>query len=334
MKAFSRFLYVLILAAALLLGIAGEATADSQTQFAGAVGATNDFTNRPPPLDDPIGAVGSETVLCAAVYETTWEGFWDDFNFAIPAGATIQGIQVDLMHAWREDPPGANSLGVVIGKDETTLATPKTGGPLTNTPDQNICEIYPIESYGGPADLWGLAWTPAELNSANFTARIYNADGVEFGVNLNWIRVTVTYTSLAIIKRAFWPDGTSIPTGASIPSGVGFKYLLYINNLGIARTDVTVHDVLDAAFLYQAGTIQVDNSLAECALTVCTPAEEQTIFTAVNGAAFLSDATDGDFASYTGASSSVDAGNENVANLQLDINANAVWAILFSVKMP
>jgi len=30
----------------------------------------------------------------------------------------------------------------------------------------------------------------------------------------------------------------------------------------------------------------------------------------------------------------IDAGNGNVGNLQLDINANAVWAILFSVKMP
>jgi len=52
----------------------------------------------------------------------------------------------------------------------------------------------------------------------------------------------------------------------------------------------------------------------------------------VNGAAFLSDAVDGDVASFTG--STIDAGNQNVANLQLDINANAVWAILFSAKMP
>ncbi len=59
-----------------------------------------------------------------------------------------------------------------------------------------------------------------------------------------------------------------------------------------------------------------------------------TIFTAADGAAVLTDAVDGDVASYTGASTSVDAGNENVANLQLDINADAVWALLFSVKMP
>ena len=137
-----------------------------------------------------------------------------------------------------------------------------------------------------------------------------------------------------LVKPAFETDGTPIPTDSIIPSPVAFKYLLYINNKDVATSDVSVRDVLDPAFQYQAGTIQVDNSVAECALTVCTAAEEGTIFTAVDGAAFLSDAVDGDVASYTGASSSVDAGNSNVANLQLDINANAVWAILFSVKMP
>jgi len=136
----------------------------------------------------------------------------------------------------------------------------------------------------------------------------------------------------ALIKRAFWPDGTPIPSGATIPNGVGFKYLLYINNSGGANIDVSVRDVLDAAFQYQAGTIQVDNPVGECALTVCTAAEELAIFTAVDGAAFLTDAVDGDVASITG--STIDAGNQNVANLQLDIDGNAVWAILFSVKMP
>ena len=140
--------------------------------------------------------------------------------------------------------------------------------------------------------------------------------------------------SLDIVKRAFWPDGTPIPTGATIPSGVEFKYLLYVNNPGAAISDVTVRDVLDPVFVYQAGTIQVDNSLADCAVSTCTAGEELAIFTAADATAFLTDAADADVASYTGASLSVDAGNGNVANLQLDINANAIWAILFSVKMP
>lgn len=140
--------------------------------------------------------------------------------------------------------------------------------------------------------------------------------------------------ALAVSKRAFWPDGAPIPTGATIPSGVEFKYLLYINNQGIAASDVSVRDVLDAAFQYQVGTLQVDNSVAACAAAVCTAAEEQTIFAAVQAVANATDAVDGDVASYTGASLSVDAGNSNVGNAQLDISGNAVWAMLFSVKMP
>jgi predicted outer membrane repeat protein len=137
---------------------------------------------------------------------------------------------------------------------------------------------------------------------------------------------------LTLIKRAFLPDGTPIPTGSTIPGFIECKYLIYINNKDVATSDVSVRDVLDPAFQYQAGTIQVNNSVAECTLAVCTAAEELGIFTAVDGAGFLTDAIDGDVASITGGT--IDAGNQNVANLQLDINANAVWAILFSVKMP
>ena len=57
-------------------------------------------------------------------------------------------------------------------------------------------------------------------------------------------------------------------------------------------------------------------------------------FDGAEGAAFLSDAADGDVASFTGAGPSVDAGDGNVANAQLNINPDAVWALLFSVKIP
>jgi hypothetical protein len=151
--------------------------------------------------------------------------------------------------------------------------------------------------------------------------------------NILYIDDATLCVPLTIVKKAFDLGGTPIATGATIPSGVGFKFLLYINNHGSAVSDVSVRDVLDPAFQYQSATIQVDNSVGECALIDCTEAEELAIFTAVNGAATLSDAVDGDVASYTGAGSSVDAGNENVANQQLNINADTVWAMLFTVKM-
>ncbi len=146
------------------------------------------------------------------------------------------------------------------------------------------------------------------------------------------ISIKPSVAPLEIVKRSFETDGTVLPTGSVVPNYLEFKYLLYINNTGAAVSDVSVRDVLAAAFQYQAVTIQVDNSVAECALVVCTPAEELAIFTAVNGATVLTDAEDGDVVSY--AAATIDAGNGNVGNLQLDLGANAVWAILFSVKMP
>ncbi len=130
-----------------------------------------------------------------------------------------------------------------------------------------------------------------------------------------------------IVKRSFEVDGTVLPTGSVVPNYLEIKYLLYINNKGTAISDVSVRDVLDAAFVYQLGTIQIDNSVVECAATVCTPTEELAIFTSVDGAAVLTDGVDGDAGSYTGASLAIDAGNEYVGNPQLDINADAVWAI-------
>jgi len=136
----------------------------------------------------------------------------------------------------------------------------------------------------------------------------------------------------AVVKRSFEVDGTVIPTGSIVPNYLEFKYLLYINNKGTAVTDVSVRDILDPAFQYQLESIQVDNSVVACALAVCDVAEELAIFTAVNGAPVLTDALGDDVVSY--AVPTIDAGNGNVGNLQLDIGANAVWSILFSVKMP
>jgi hypothetical protein len=139
---------------------------------------------------------------------------------------------------------------------------------------------------------------------------------------------------LGVVKRAFEADGTVIPTGSVVPNYLEVKYLLYINNKGAAVADVSVRDMLDAAFQYQAGTIKVDNSVAGCALTACTATEELTIFMAVDATTVLTDTVDGDAASYTGGSAAIDVGNDNAGNSQLNINADAVWAISFSVKMP
>jgi len=143
---------------------------------------------------------------------------------------------------------------------------------------------------------------------------------------------TICTGTLSIAKRAFLTDGTPIPGGTVVPSGTPIQYLLYINNTGPARTDVTLQDVLDPSFEYQSGTIKSDDTVSACATVSCNGAEELSIFTSVDAQTAGTDAVDGDTVSYTGGDT-VDAGDASQTNLQLDIPANSVYAILFLVEV-
>jgi len=94
---------------------------------------------------------------------------------------------------------------------------------------------------------------------------------------------------------------------------------------------VSVQDVLDPAFAYQASTLKVNDSTAACALEDCTAGEEGTIFSDVDATAAKTDAVDGDEVSITG--STIDAGNEYVANAAVNAAASKVWALLIQVKI-
>jgi hypothetical protein len=138
---------------------------------------------------------------------------------------------------------------------------------------------------------------------------------------------------LTLVKRAFLPDSSAVTDGATLATGTTVHYLLYVNNDGPARTDVNLRDVLDAVFDYQLQSMRVDSSLSKCAAGNCTAAEELAIFEAAIGQSTSTDEIDGDVVSYTAGSSTIDAGNDAVANAQLDIIGNSVWALLFTVEV-
>ncbi len=207
---------------------------------------------------------------------------------------------------------------VVTFKEENAQTDPTNGGSVEDSDSWPEIEPHVATSH---TDL-----------SGGITVGWQDTDGTKWVIIVADILAAANLPNLDIVKRAYWLDGTVIPTGATIPSGVEFKYLLYINNANVARTDISVRDVLDPAFQYQLGTIQVDNSVVECAAATCTVGEEAAIFTAVDGATVLTDALADDVVSYV--APNIDAGDENAGNLQLDIIADSVWAILFSVKMP
>lgn len=130
---------------------------------------------------------------------------------------------------------------------------------------------------------------------------------------------------LALVKRAFLPDGTALASGANVPTGTLVKFLIYIDNTTtVPVSDLSAQDILAATFAYQAGTLKIDNSVA-------TGATEAAIYAAVNAQTAGSDVVDGDAVSLSG--STINVGNQSQANAQLDIAASKVFAVLFTVKM-
>ena len=139
----------------------------------------------------------------------------------------------------------------------------------------------------------------------------------EFGAN--------AVIPLTLVKQAVLAsDGSLIINSSILPRGTIFKFLIYTDNFGPARSDVSIRDVLDPAFAYSAGSLKVDNSVA-------TGATVGVIYSAVTGTAALSDTIDADVASAVG--STIDVGDQFVGNGPLDIAANRIWALLFTVRM-
>lgn len=87
----------------------------------------------------------------------------------IPDGATIQGIAVRWER--RQDSGGSIATALFLTKDgAATVGTIKTeGGASVPTTD-----TYKI--HGGATDLWGAAWTAAEINAPTFGVLITGSD--------------------------------------------------------------------------------------------------------------------------------------------------------------
>lgn len=113
-----------------------------------------------------------------------------DFDFDIPAGATINGIKVEVKR--RADNSNHISdgsvrlvkAGVVTGSDK------KITGSDWPTTDTYI-------TYGSSSDLWGQAWSASDINDANFgfvIAALHDNSASLRTAKINHIRMTVFYT--------------------------------------------------------------------------------------------------------------------------------------------
>lgn len=133
------------------------------------------------------------------------------FGFNIPADATITGIKIEVEKK-------ANAANGII--DQAVYLTANGGTPGSTPPSDassntawGTADSYSV--YGGPTSLWGTAWTPAQINSANF-GFIYSVRsfGSTNTASIDHIRATVYYTGGSATP-------TPTPTLTPVPSITG-----------------------------------------------------------------------------------------------------------------
>jgi len=108
-----------------------------------------------------------------------------DYNFGLPGGATVDGIEVRL-DWYVNTAAGAPKLEVELSWDG---GTSWTSAKKTN----NGKTIEQTHILGGPTDTWGRSWTVDELSNANFRVRITCTSNrpQENNYYLDWVPVNV-----------------------------------------------------------------------------------------------------------------------------------------------
>lgn len=111
------------------------------------------------------------------------------FGFSIPTNATITGFEVNIERSDINGKCKDNILSLIKGG--ALIGTNKALNPAWPTTDD-------VQLYGSSADLWGAAWTPADVNSSAFgLAFSWNRTGGGSGsafAQIDLITIKVYYT--------------------------------------------------------------------------------------------------------------------------------------------
>lgn len=203
-----------------------------------------------------------------------------NFGFAIPAGATIDGIVVAIERS--------KNLGSIVDGRVSLIK----GGTVQSTDKADTVTDYgttdATASYGSSTDLWGSAWTDSDINSSSFGLAFsgaYNGSGGRPRVDL--IQITVHYTAggnqnvsvTGLASASAFGSPTIVPGGVSVtmtglasaqafgtitpaPGGVTVEVtgLGSASAFGTPEADQTIHPTgLGSASAFGTPTIAVGN---------------------------------------------------------------------------
>ena len=153
----------------------------------------------------------AEAVITAATFDSpdiSQRLNTSGYGFAIPSGSTIDGIVVEIM---RRNSAGAASDNRVQLRD--------AAGALVGDNKADTALDWPtaeaLKTYGSAIDLWNATPTVAMVNDADFGVTLsVQADAANTDIQVDFIRVTISYTAPVIVALAGVSAGVSTVVGA------------------------------------------------------------------------------------------------------------------------
>jgi hypothetical protein len=116
------------------------------------------------------------------------------FGITLPQNAIINGIQVDVERSASPGIGGIIDNAIYLVK----AANIQTSGANRADTLTTWGAAETTVSYGGPADLWGLAWSAAEVDAVGFGVAFSakNTGGATDSARIDNIRITVFYSGI------------------------------------------------------------------------------------------------------------------------------------------
>ncbi|HZW03608.1 MAG TPA: hypothetical protein VFF68_06765, partial [Anaerolineaceae bacterium] len=109
-----------------------------------------------------------------------------NFNFAVPAGATVTGVEARL-DGWVDSTAGDPRWCVQFSWNNGASWSEFNIAPFTATSENTYL-------LGGPGRLWGVNWQPAHFDNSAFRMRvILDAAATDRDFFLDWVAVRVHY---------------------------------------------------------------------------------------------------------------------------------------------
>lgn len=173
------------------------------------------------------------------------------FGFSIPSTAVIDGILLEINYR--------QTAG--LGTATETLVQLLKGGAASGS-NFSTTAIIPTTattvSYGGPSNLWGLSWNPADINNSNFGAVFVCSDnsGVGSSVGVDFFRITITYHSV-------FNDGVILTATSSVsPSAVNKM------NAAMSTSATTGIGIIDSMVMSSALSLSNTAGIAELGVDI------------------------------------------------------------------